>query len=796
MDKPDVKRKAGPFLLLASLLIIAAVFILAIGRNAVLETDLDEYMPKDHPAFVYSDQAEELFGIKDAVLFVVEHEKSIYNSGSLAKIRDLTEKLPEVFDEIKPGDITSLYTAENITADEWGLTVEAFYDDIPESQGQLDRLQQAVESNDMVRGRIVSLDGRSSLIIAEIGDNLFTADFYDRLLEFAAEWEGPEKIHIAGRPVVEGEMTKLGPRDMARMAPLVFVLMTIILLFLLRNLRNTLLNLLIVFFGTLSAFGTMALFHVPVYTVSTMIPVMLIAIGVADGIHMHNTIRHLMVKEPGISRENLVRKTMQAMTRPVIMTSVTTAVGFLSLMTSQVLPVRYFGLFTALGVLVEMLMALLLFPASIYVLGPPKIRIMNAAAESEGPHSGRLSRRTGSVLMGHPFLVILTGAAVFLLAGAGTSRVWIDTSFLANFQTDSAIVRTDTFVNDNFGGTSSLNVVLSSRTDGVFKEPAVLELMDGLQKEVEQDPVVGDSFSLADYIRRMHRVMHEDDPAFDVIPETSDMVAQYLLLYEMSGDPDNLNKVVDYDYREANLTFQLKSDSSARMEEIIAGIDPYREAFAAHDIEIRYAGSGYKSLVFATLLLEGQMFSLLLSFGIVALLLTIMFRNIIIGLAGTIPIAVTAMINFGTMGLLNIPLSASTAIISGIAIGIGVDYAIHFIEHFRSERIKGLSGFEAAIETLGNTGRSIVYNAIAVMGGFSVLLVSVFPPNRQVGGLVALNMAASAAGTLTLLLTVLYVLDRKGKTGTIPESSKTPETKGKPTVTTTVDNTAETKAEQ
>jgi hypothetical protein len=765
------KTARKPLLLLLAIILLMLIFILSIGHNAVLETDLDEYMPKDHPAFVFSDEAEEMFGIADAVLFALEHPESIYNSGSLRKIRDLTEALSEAFDEINAGDITSLYTAENITADEWGLTVEAFYSGVPESDSELEALRRSVEANDMIHGRIVSLDGRSALVVAEIDDDAFTKEFYASLLEFTDQWEGPETIHVAGRPVVEGEMTRLGPKDMARMAPLVFVLMTLILLYLLRNLRHTLLNLLIVFFGTLTAFGLMTLFQVPVYTVSTMIPVMLIAIGVADGIHMHNTIRHLMEETPDISRDELVQRTMQAMTRPVIMTSVTTAVGFLSLMTSQVLPVRYFGLFTAAGVLSEMLMSLLLFPATIYLLGPPKLRIRPRGDKERAGAPGNFSRRAGNLLMAHPWRVVLAGIALFALAGLGTSRVWIDTSFLANFEKDSPVVETDTFVNENFGGTSTLNVIFSGSEDDTFKQPEVLELMDALQKEVEQDPVVGDSFALTDYMRRMHRVMHEDDPAYDAIPETSDMVAQYLLLYEMSGDPDNLNQVVDYDYREANLTFQLKSDSSAFIEEIIEVIDRYAESFEEHGVRMRYAGSGYKSLVFASLLLEGQLFSLLLSFGIVALLLSLMFRNILIGLAGTIPITITAMVNFGTMGILGIPLSASTAIISGIAIGIGVDYAIHFIEHFRSARSSGFSGQAAVLSTLSQTGRAIIYNAVAVMGGFSVLLVSVFPPNRQVGGLVALNMAASALGTLTVLLVVLVLLDRKGKiTAHVPES--------------------------
>jgi predicted RND superfamily exporter protein len=161
--------------------------------------------------------------------------------------------------------------------------------------------------------------------------------------------------------------------------------------------------------------------------------------------------------------------------------------------------------------------------------------------------------------------------------------------------------------------------------------------------------------------------------------------------------------------------------------------------------------------------MDGQIISLAVSFFIVALILSLLFKNVLTGIVGTIPIAMTAVINFGVMGLLGIPLSSATALISSIAIGIGVDYAIHLIEHYEIKRTEGFSIEDAASQTVAHTGRAIVFNAVAVMGGFAVLLLSVFPPNRQVGGLIALNMATSAVGTLTVLLVVIVALDRRGK---------------------------------
>jgi predicted RND superfamily exporter protein len=136
---------------------------------------------------------------------------------------------------------------------------------------------------------------------------------------------------------------------------------------------------------------------------------------------------------------------------------------------------------------------------------------------------------------------------------------------------------------------------------------------------------------------------------------------------------------------------------------------------------------------------------------------------VLLGLVGTIPIAITALVNFGVMGIFNIPLSSATALISSIAVGIGVDYAIHLIEHYRNRRLEDFSIREAAFATISHTGRAIIYNAIAVMGGFAVLMFSVFPPNRQVGTLIVINMATSAIGTLSILLIAIIALDKKGK---------------------------------
>ena len=744
-----------PWLSIALAILMSAVFFYFMSQNSKMETNLDKYMPQDHPAFVYSDQAEEWFGINDGIIVAIENKNGIYNTATIDSLKQLTRVLQKM-DEIEKSDVTSLYTADNIIGDEEGMDVKSFFKRVPQTEEKLKELQQNVRNNEMVYGRLVSTDETVTVIIAEIRDDVFTQEFYNEILELADAFQTDDiKIHVAGRPIVEGTMALLGPADMKRMVPIVLLVITIVLYFMLRSIRSTLLTMSVVFFSTLWAFGLMAMVNIPIYAVSTMIPVMLIAIGVADGIHLYSHLQLFQRKNPDAGKKEAVTDMVKHMWKPVVMTSITTAVGFISLLTSQVYPIKYFGIFTAFGVLVAMLLSLLIIPAGIMIFGLPKLK----KKKKKSRNNSSFYQHFAINVIRNKKVSIFATTAIIILSIIGMQKIWINSSFLDKFEKDSEIVLTDKFINDHFGGTTSLNLILDA--DGkkdVFKNPETLRLVDKMQTQLENElEVVGTSFSLADYINRMNKVMNADDEAFNTIPDSQDMIAQYLLLYEMSGDPENLDKVVDYDYEKLNVTFQLKSDNSKAINSALAIIDTYEDDFSKMGISMKYAGSGYKGLIFTDLILEGQIMSLILSIIIVVVLLSFMFKNILAGLIGAVPILITALISFGVMGFLDIPLSTTTALLSSIAIGIGIDYAVHFIEQYRINALKTGDKELTAQKTMAHSGRAILFNAIVVIAGFLVLLFSVFPPNRELGALVSLNMFTSFVGTLTIMLVLLNV---------------------------------------
>ena len=747
------------------IVVITGIFIFAMKSNIRMETDLDKYMPQKHPAFVYSNQAEELFEIKDGIIIAIENSEGIYNEGTLQKVKDLTKEIQNM-EGIEKNDVTSLYTADNIVGSDFGMEVNSFYKRVPTSESKLEKLRDDVRANDMVYGRIVSLNEKVTIIRAEISDTTFTDDFYNQILNFADEYEGPETLYVAGSPIIEGTLGRLMPKDMQKMAPLVIIVIILVLLIILRSIKATVLNLLVVLLSTIWAFGLMSLLNIPVYSVSTMIPIMLIAIGVAYGIHLFSHLELYLQKNPDSDKRTAIADTLKHMWKPVLMTAVTTAVGFTSLITSEVYPVKYFGLFTAFGVMSAMIFALVLIPAGLMIIGLPKPKqfLRKKAADKD-----KVSFGLDTWIIKRKYLTIILSIVVIGVSLFGMSKVWINSSFLANFQKDSAIVITDRFINNNFAGTSSLNIVLEADEVDKFKDSTTLKLVDDLQNELESLEMVGDSFSLADFIKRMNKVMNEDKDEFNSIPDSQEMIAQYLLLYEMSGDPENLTSVVDYEYQTINITAQMKSDDTKTIKGAIAVVEDFRDRFNDLGIDINFAGTGYRGYVFGGLILDGQISSLILSILIVIILITIMFKNFIIGLIASVPILVTTLVNFGTMGLLNIPLGPTTALISSIAVGIGIDYAIHFIDRYKEYAAETGDKQKTAKMTMYNTGRAILFNAVVVISGFLVLLFSIFPPNRQLGALVSLNMFSSFVGTLTIMFLLLYLSNiyfKKGRSST------------------------------
>ena len=587
-------------------------------------------------------------------------------------------------------------------------------------------------------------------------------------------------------------------RDMEMFMPLIIVIVLGTLFFTYRSVRGVVLPLAVVIVSVIWTLGIMAAVGVPMYSVSTMMPVVLMAVGVADGIHILSRYYDEVLEHPGVSSPDAVLVAMREMWQPVVFTSLTTAAGFLSFLTASILPIRYFGVFTALGVVAALVFSLTFFPALLSLLPAKVSRGLREQMGRSGDLAAtgvvaRLLSRLGVSVARKPLVVWGSTACVMLVCLLGAQRVFVDTSFIKMADPTSPVRVADSVLGQTFQGNLPLYIAIEGHQPDLLKDPVLLSKLDRLQALVEQDPVVGGSLSLAEYVKRMNRVMNEDRPEMEVIPDAQDLIAQYLLLYSFSGDPDDFDEIVDYDYQHANLTIFLRSDSTQDIERVVGLVQDFavREFGHAGDsgtadtasrdpLAIRFgrwlagieptviswetdsgfrlgiAGNGYLTSRFSELVVSGQLASLSVSLVAVFCLTALMFRSWVAGLINVIPISMVMVFSFGLLGLLNIPLEVGKSLTASMVIGIGIDYTIHFLNKYRIKVRAGLTDPEdITAATMATSGKAIFFNALVVTAGFLVFLTSNFRPNFYLGAMLALNMSACLLVSMTVLPAML-----------------------------------------
>ncbi len=753
---------AKPWLTVVLFTAATALLVLRLPELHI-DPDVRAMLPAEHPETAYNDWAEEYFGIADPALLMVVNDgpHGVFTPETLALVQRLSQAVGEI-EAIDDADLVSLSEVDDIIGKQDVLEVEPFFEDPPATQPEADAIRERVLANRMMLGTVVSRDGRATLIIGELRKGFSKVQLYHDLKRIVASAGlRDERVVIAGRPVIEGEMGRLAGNDMAHMFPLVVVAAALLLFLSLRSLRGVVLPLLVVVSSVLWTLGLMAWLGVTFFAISTMMPTLLVAIGVANGIHVLHHFMLGVAAHPERSPRESVLDTMEQLTPPLVMTSLTTAAGIGSLAVSPMRPIQGFGIFTAAGVLAGMVFSLTLLPAILCLLPLPH-RAARRTARSQSEKGGLVALLLNSVtplVLRRPMLAIGGALAVVVFGGAGIPRIVVEGSLLRNFPSDSPVKLADSELSRYLGATQPLQVVVDAGEPDAWKSPEKLRALVALQRHMEDLEHTGETRSIADFIQRMNEVMNPEDPDAYRIPDSRDLVAQYLLLYSISGDPDDFEDVIDSPYQMANLRAQLDSDQSR----IVGGVVQEVEAYAARELAplglaTHVSGSSRIVYEFIDLIIEGQVRSLVLGLTIVMLLAALLVRSAVAGLLTVMPVAVATLLNFGLIGWSGVPLGVTTALLSSMGIGIGVDYAIHFVFRYRRDRRSGMSPEVAMQETLSTSGVAIFYNAVVVLAGFLVLATSEFPPNRALGILVSINMFVCLLGTVTLLAAALHRL--------------------------------------
>lgn len=746
--------------------ILALTLLIMVGVSLFIptmtkDTSYDAFLPKDDPVLVFRNQVKETFGLKDPMVIAIVNEKGIFNKKTLELVHELSEKIKTI-PGIDPDQITSLSTENNIVGTDEGLEVDPFFEIDELTEKKAKEVGVAIDNFELYQGSLVSKDHTTTLIVAEMLDSYDKKqhEVYRSLMALLDEYKSyTEHFYLAGEGAVSGYLIRYIDEDAMKTNPFAALIISIILIIAYRRLRAVVLPNIMVLASVGIALGIMAALGVDFYVITNGLPVVLIAIAVADGIHILGEYYEVASKYPGYSQKELVVKTMVQMWRPVTITSITTVAGFLAIAASSYMPpMTYFGLFGSLGVVVALIYAIFMIPSALMLLKPQLSKAYKPNQEIDW--FGKIMQYLGKVVVKHPKAIIIIALIIIVFGFNGASKLLINENRIHNFQSEEPIVKADALINNKTDGTSYLDVFIETPENEDIFEPENLRKIESLQSYVETLPHVKGSTSIVDFLKKMNQSLNENREEAYVIPNDKDLIAQYFLLYSASGDPTDFDNYIDYDYRLANIRFRMDTGEYLLEKPIVEKTNAYIEKyFNSNTIKATTSGKVTVDAYWIGGLAFNHFLGAGLALLVVLIFAAISFRSLMAGILTIIPVSISVLFIYTVMGVMDIWLAVGTSMFAAIAIGVGVDFAVHTVDRLKYLlKEKGLPVQQAYLEFYKSAGRALLFNLLALALGFGVLMTSSVPPLSKFGFLVAVAVLVSFIGSLTLLPALIYLI--------------------------------------
>jgi len=736
------------------LVLISLSFCLFIPR-IIFQADIRDMIPADDPVVKDMEETTKIFGSQN-ILMAVLRSDNIFTVNTLKKIHQIEEGFSDL-----PGvdKVTTPLNINLIESSEFLITIAPIVEHIPENEEEVKKFKEKILMSPTGKS-FVTENGKAALMLIALNPDVTGTTRARKLvadmLKIIAEREGPEKIYLAGESYQNYYIQESITHDLYFLFGIVAFIVILLLYLCFRSIQRTILLVLTILMGTIWVIGLMALIGFPMTMISVAMPAILVAVSSAYGIHILNKYYEIIGK--GLEGKEAVLEAMRGMNSPVVMAALTTAAGFLALISSFVTPIRQFGISTAFGVLAAVVISLTFIPA---VLVLQKAPIHLKKQHSPGRLVFLLRKMAGFVTKRAKIILLSS----FLLLGIfllGIPRINIESNPINYFGKDSPVVQAVNIVENEFGGSLRLMIVLDTEKEGGIKEPKILRQMIEIQEYLNSLEHVSNSFSLADLICKINQAFHGGEKSYYAIPDTREAVAQELLLFSMQEGLD-INSLVSHNFQKALISAQMKNVGGKKMEETIDKINKYLEENFNNNGKFRAKLVGMPRVVISLIrkTVSSQMSSIVFSILAVAAIVSLLFTSTTAGFICVLPLLFTIGINFGVMGYFGNSLNIATAMISSIAIGIGVDYSIHFLSRYKEEIKKGKNKVEALIVTAETAGQGIFFNAITLILGFGVLLFSSFRAISTFGYLVSLTMLISSLASLTVIPAILRLISCK-----------------------------------
>jgi len=735
------------FFFVASLLI--AIFFMAFMPFTKTVNNVDYFTIENDPDIKYYDNFKEIFG-NDEFFIIAFEKENIFTKDTLTLLGDITRELEEIEDI---DEVTSLANVDDIVGTAEYFEVKKFLEEIPDDPAELERIKNLAVNNNLYVNTLISRDGKTASIVVETFERPEDENYRKRLLEKTEAVldryrNKVDTFHLSGWTRTNLSLSHYMKKDISIFIPVTYIFITIAIWLVFRNVILTLLAIANISVCAGSVMGLFGLTGITLNNVTVIIPSMVMALALCDTVHIFSHMDKQILDQTSNRQEALATVLKQVIV-PSFLTTLTTAVGFLSLGVSEISPIRDFAWIASAGMLFEFLYSFFLLPPLLLLFKPEKIYQEYQAQRG----ITLLLHKLYDFVHNYRWPVAISGCIIIITAACFSTRIKVETNLIDFFKKSSPLRQSLDFVENRLGGVDSLDISVRAEKDDAFKDPANLKVLEAIQQYVASLKGVDHTISFVDFLKDMNESFHEEDHKYYTIPESKEMVAQYLLLY----DSEDIEDVITTNFDHARIAIRISEHRSSEHALLVNEIRRFIDTIDHTGLEIRVTGRALKDVNTIDAIVKGQVYSLALATAIICFIMFLALRSFSIGILSIIPNLFPIMLNFGIMGAMGIPLDTGTALIAAVAIGIAVDDTIHFLSEYRSKRGQGTSIPMAVRSVMFLKGRAIISSSVILCIGFGVVILSSFRPTMNFGMLTAIIMITALIGDIVFLPAIIML---------------------------------------
>ena len=741
---------------MSAFIVLGAIICAPRANVTRIDNDITAWLSKEDPVYRDYERFRAEFGGTRSLIVALSADTAdrIFSRDTLQFIEQVSDDIERVETVQRVDSLASATIVKALKGEDGGLDVRPLLENTASQPPE--EVRTRALNDDLLRGDLVSEDGKVTAIIVSFDEDRIDkvrGDVIQQIHDIIDPRLPPDvRAYYNGSLEISETYNRITLDNQRKFMPPIFLITTLALFAAFRSWRKTALAMFAVLVSVLWTLGLYSFLGFSYNVLSSMLVPLVVVLAIADDVHM---MQHWDEARRRGDNEAAFKETVAHLAMPLFGASATTALGMLSLATSNVVAVSSFGIGSAIGIMVDFAISLVLVPTLLTFVKPssavpPHVKYLVAPMQ-------RIARLSCS----RPRLVVALSLVIGLVAALGIVRLKVDTNHINFFAASHPLGQSARVIDSKLSGVYSFQLMLEGPPDSL-NTPDSLQRIDRLQEKLRAFPHVRKVTSVADYVKRINKELNDGRPEANVIPADASTIAQELFVFALGGEGRHeLERVVASDYSRAQINVKLQSMSSDIVLEQVEEADRLaKEAFAGTGITVLTTGSGR---LFSTLdhyIVTSQLSSFGTAFVTVFGVIFIVFRSFRFGVLTIVPNVLPVIAVLGVMGYLGISMNIATVMVASMALGVVDDDTIHFINRYRREVAAGASTDRAIELATEHEGRASLTTAIINSAGYGVLFLSEYKPTAWFGGLLALTMAVAFLAEVFILPATIKLLPR------------------------------------